>query len=73
MPEEKEFAEASDAGSQVLVEDAVRERAHQLFEQRGFEHGHDLDDWLQAEAEIASKKRPDRADKPITENELVVA
>ena len=41
-PEEKDIAEASDAGSQVLIEDAVRERAHQLFEQRGFEHGHDL-------------------------------
>ena len=73
MPEEKDIAEASDAGSQVLIEDAVRERAHQLFEQRGFEHGHDLDDWLQAEAEVASKKRPDRANKPTTENELVVA
>ena len=73
MPKKKDIAEASDTGSEVLIEDAIRERAHQLFEQRGFEHGHDVDDWLQAEAEIASKKRPDRADQPITENELVVA
>ena len=73
MPKQKDIAEASDTGSQVLVEDAIRERAHQLFEERGFEHGHDLDDWLQAEAEIASKKSPDRVDKPKTENELVVA
>jgi len=73
MPKEKHIAEASDTGSQLLIEDAIRERAHQLFEQRGSEHGHDLDDWLQAEAEIASKERPDRADKPTTANELVVA
>ena len=73
MPKKKDIAEASDTSSQVLIEDDIRERAHQLFEQRGFEHGHDLDDWLQAEAEIASKKSPDRVDKPKTENELVVA
>ena len=73
MPKQKDIAEASDTGSQVLVEDAVRERAHKLFEQRGFEHGHDLDDWLQAEAEIGSKKHPDRAEKTTTANELVVA
>ena len=71
MTKEENIAQASD--SQVLIEDAVRERAHQLFEQRGFEHGHDLDDWLEAEAEVASKNRPDRANKPTTENELVVA
>ena len=27
-------------------------RAYELFEQRGREDGHDLDDWLQAEAEL---------------------
>ena len=73
MPKKKDIAEASDTGPQVLIEDAIREHAYQLFEQRGYEHGHDLEDWLQAEAEIASKKRSDRADKPTTENELVVA
>jgi len=26
-------------------------RAYQLYEQRGREDGHDLDDWLQAESE----------------------
>jgi hypothetical protein len=28
-----------------------------LFEQRGREHGHDIDDWLRAEAEIVGKKQ----------------
>jgi hypothetical protein len=27
-----------------------------LFEERGRQHGHDLDDWLQAEAEIYGRK-----------------
>ena len=35
----------------------VRARAYELFEQRGREHGHDLDDWLQAEAEIGRPAR----------------
>ncbi len=30
----------------------IEKRAHQLFEGRGHEHGHDLEDWLQAEREI---------------------
>jgi hypothetical protein len=29
--------------------DEIRARAHQHFERRGFEHGHDLEDWLAAE------------------------
>lgn len=32
-------------------------RAYELFEQRGREHGHDLDDWLQAEAEMTMPAR----------------
>ncbi len=27
-------------------------RAYELYEQRGGEHGHDVDDWLQAEREL---------------------
>ena len=30
----------------------IRERAYQLFEARGGQRGHELDDWLQAEPEI---------------------
>ena len=35
--------------------EAIRLRAYSIFEQRGREHGHDLDDWLIAEAEVAGK------------------
>jgi len=31
---------------------AIARRAHELFEARGREHGHDLDDWFQAKSEM---------------------
>jgi hypothetical protein len=34
------------------LEEEVRRRAYELYERRGREDGHDLDDWLRAEAEI---------------------
>ena len=33
--------------------DAIARRAYELYEQRGRENGHDWDDWLQAERELA--------------------
>jgi hypothetical protein len=35
----------------------IRVRAYELFEQRGREDGHELDDWLQAEAEFRMPAR----------------
>ena len=32
----------------------IRERAHQIYLQRGVERGRELDDWLQAERELKS-------------------
>jgi len=34
------------------LEEEIRRRAYELYEERGREDGHDLDDWLRAEAEI---------------------
>src|SRR6185437_12789606 len=31
---------------------AIARRAYELFEARGFEHGHDCDDWFRAESEL---------------------
>ena len=36
------------------LKQAIKLRAYILFERRGKEHGHDLDDWLQAEAELTA-------------------
>ena len=33
----------------------IRKRAYELFEMRGRQPGHELDDWLQAEREIESR------------------
>ena len=35
----------------------IRRRAYDLYEQRGRVDGHDLDDWLQAEAELTGKAK----------------
>jgi hypothetical protein len=35
----------------------VQVRAYELYEQRGKEDGHDLEDWLQAEAELTRAAR----------------
>ena len=45
-----------DEGSLELTEDIIRTRAYQLYEERGYEDGHDLEDWLRAEGEIIGKK-----------------
>jgi len=50
-------AASLDKGSLELTEEYIRLRAYELFEQRGREHGHDIGDWLQAEAEIIGKKQ----------------
>ena len=38
-----------------MVERKVRSRAQQLYETRGREEGHALQDWVQAESEILGK------------------
>ncbi len=35
---------------------AVAERAYQLFQARGGEHGHDFEDWIRAEQELRKSK-----------------
>ncbi len=38
-------------------EEQIRRRAYELYEARGREDGHELDDWLQAEAEILGRRQ----------------
>ncbi len=38
-----------------LVQDEIRRRAYELYEQRGREGGRDLEDWLRAESEVRQK------------------
>ena len=38
------------------LQEQIRCRAYELYEQRGREDGHELDDWLQAESELTQQK-----------------
>ena len=38
------------------LEQEIRQRAYELFEARGGEEGHELEDWLRAEEEIKGSK-----------------
>jgi hypothetical protein len=40
----------------IELEEQIRLRAYKLYEQRGREDGHDLEDWLRAESEVTEKK-----------------
>jgi len=40
----------------IDTQEQVRRRAFEIYEQRGREDGHELDDWLQAEAEVVSQR-----------------
>jgi len=38
------------------VQEQIRRRAYELYEQRGRDDGHELDHWLQAESEVTQQK-----------------
>lgn len=40
-----------------IPESLIAARAYERFIERGREHGHDLEDWLEAEREIAEEAR----------------
>jgi hypothetical protein len=69
MPDELEIVSNAkpDEGSLELTEDLIRIRAYYFYEKRGGEHGHDLEDWLQAEAAIVGKKSSATAELEATE------
>jgi hypothetical protein len=38
------------------LQEQIRRRAYELYEQRGSNDGHELGGWLQSEAEVTQKK-----------------
>ncbi len=38
------------------LQEQIRLRAYELYQQRGRDDGHELDDWLQAESEVTQPK-----------------
>jgi len=47
----------SEITSEQHIQEQIRTRAYQLYEQRGKVEGHELEDWLQAEAELRPSPR----------------
>ena len=41
--------------SPLEIEEAVRRRAYEFYEQRGYVEGHDVEDWLLAEQEVSGQ------------------
>lgn len=41
-------------------DELIRQKAYHLYEQRGRVHGHEIDDWLSAEREIAIEAQRSR-------------
>lgn len=52
VPRGEGHAEPVDAGTGPSLEARIREAAYALYEKRGREDGHDLDDWLTAETAL---------------------
>jgi hypothetical protein len=50
-----EVAKVKVTTNAVDIQEEIRLRAYEIFAQRGFEHGHDLDDWLKAEEEVLGR------------------
>ena len=50
-------------------QDIIARRAYELFEERGREDGHDLDDWLQAERELQTQPASATARRRQEQNE----
>jgi len=48
-------AKARGPAAQGNTEEEIRRRAYELYEARGREDGHDMEDWLEAEAEITGR------------------
>ena len=44
------------AASSTNVEEQIRQRAYELYEQRGRYHGFAEEDWLQAESEVRNRQ-----------------
>jgi hypothetical protein len=69
MPDKLEIVSNAkpDEGSLELTEELIRIRAYHFYEKGGCEHGHDVENWLQAEAEIVGKKPTATAELEVTE------
>ena len=55
-PPKKQPATVTGDPQDIELEQQLRERAYELYEERGRQDGHDEEDWLRAKEEITQKK-----------------
>jgi len=55
MPRDPNTSNPANIVTDPNLEEDIRRRAYALYEQRGREDGHDVDDWLRAEAELTAQ------------------
>ncbi len=55
-PPKKKPATVTGEPQDLELEQQIRERAYELYEERGHEDGHAEEDWLRAKEEITIKK-----------------
>ncbi len=53
MPQDNVRRAPSIRNERENIEEAIQTRAYELYEERGREGGHELDDWLRAEKEVS--------------------
>ena len=49
------------AAFQPSIEERIRQRAYELYEERGRHHGFEQEDWARAEAEIRNKYQKEKS------------
>lgn len=55
-PPKKSSVTAINDPQDLQLEDQIRVRAYELYEERGREDGHELEDWYRAKEQITIKK-----------------
>lgn len=56
--------EAGDNGHAAMDDGEVARVAYELYERRGREDGHDLEDWVKAEELVRQRQRAQHAEAP---------
>jgi hypothetical protein len=51
--------------SERASDDRIRQRAYERYEERGGGHGHDMEDWLEAERDMDGGKMPRNRDQEL--------
>jgi Protein of unknown function (DUF2934) len=62
LPKTADGSTSKPAEVSLELTEIIRTRAYEFYEGRGYEDGHELEDWLRAEGEIIGKK-PSAAEK----------